>query len=99
MTVNLATQLGSIFRDELDLGGALGTLAAAPLDEPAAARIRRIVVNASPAVRIAMHRRIAPASSAAGDSANSPLCGTDHKGLRSTSRMVDRSLERRGAQA
>jgi hypothetical protein len=99
MTVNLAEQLESIFRAESDLRGELSPFAASPLDEPAAGRIRRIVANASPAVRIALRQHAAKTQRPPTDDQVDSTCVEDHIGLRSTSRMVDRSLEQRGAQA
>jgi len=97
MTVNLGTQLQSILGPA---EGDLGPLAASPLDAPAAARIRRIVANASPAVRHALvsSRKLEAVRSADVNPA-SRRCGAGHKRLGSPSRMVDRSFERRGAQA
>lgn len=97
MTVNLGTQLQSILGPAED---DLGPLAASPLDAPAAAQIRRIIANASPAIRYALasSRRLKTVRNADVNSA-SRRCGTGHKQLGSPSRMVDRSLERRGAQA
>jgi hypothetical protein len=97
MIVSLADQLESIFRAEKDLRGELSPCAAAPLDQPAASRLRRIVENASSAVRVALRQRVERTTSS--DRRDRSACAVDHIGLRSTSRLVDRSLDRKGAQA
>ncbi|MCK0116985.1 hypothetical protein MWU57_08045 [Isoptericola sp. S6320L] len=98
MSVDLAHQLESIFHSEPEVSGLLGHLAAAPLAEPTAGRIRRAVANASPAVRLAKHRQLIRMHENASDSAGDSPCGADHQGLVSFSRMVDRSPEQWGAQ-
>ncbi|MEG3614650.1 hypothetical protein [Isoptericola haloaureus] len=98
MSVDLAHQLESIFHAEADVGGLLGPLAAAPLAEPTADRIRRVVADASPAVRVAMHRRLIRIHENPSDSTIDSPCGADHKGLVSFSRVVDQSPEQWGAQ-
>lgn len=97
MTVSLADQLESISHAECDLRGELSPFAAAPLDEHAAGRIRRVVANASPAVRVALRQRVAGTPSS--ERPDRSTCAADHIGLGSTSRMVDRCLDHRGAQA
>lgn len=98
MTVDLATQLESILRT--DLGAAPCRLAAAPLTEAGVARICAIVAGASPAVRFALARR-APSSSPAvartgreAENCRATRCAVRHIGLGSSSRMVDRGIER-----
>jgi len=98
MSVDLSHQLESIFHSEPDVGGLVGYLAAAPLAEPTADRIRRAVADASPAVRVAMHRRLIRMHENPSDSAGDSPCGADHKGLVSISRVVDQSPEQWGAQ-
>lgn len=100
MTVDLATQLASILRTDADLGATLGPVAAAPLDEAGAARIRAIVAGASPAVRLALDRRALVSSPAAArtgreaENCRATRCAVRHIGLGSSSRMVDRGIER-----